>query len=590
MFMVEKCSGGYIIVMLAALWAQNPVTTSRPEVQIAGTVEWEQEGTPVPNAFVQVWYGGWGRSPGIARGTVAGPDGQFRIPHYAGRGVSFATVFSEEGGDWLHTERVFIPREAAEVRLRLEVPAPGRIEGKVLSRFGDPMHECSVALATDAHVIWDYPWETQTDARGHFAFDGIVSGEYVLRASKESHIQERRVSVRPEGITNVTVRLDPAYQVSVRGQILVPGLPRVSESFVAFYPVAPCPVSLVGSPPGKRAETEAENECYRVRLCGPGRYVVSVGTESYQWGNRGLPGPDYVGVVHLKPGQTELNVEGPFSTLRGRIAAPSGQPSANLQVSVAPSELPVGCEPWGLPRWIRRTVTDARGTFRMDNMKPGYYDVCLRDLETGAAWATDLRSGLRIGTMQKRVDWGFSKMADIAGTVSFPDGTPVEGAIAVLSWKDRENRNTVVPFASRENGAFPHFLVPPGSYGVMAVLPGYSCTQKAVRVTDTGQWNFILWPAGEVEVTLEGPAPDVAGRDVRVVDSAGHAIERLRSHFWTWIPELRPAIVLPTDRYGRTVIRGLRAGRYTLTVSDSQARAEVEVEALKRTQITIGVE
>ncbi len=99
--------------------------------------------------------------------------------------------------------------------------------------------------------------------------------------------------------------------------------------------------------------------------------------------------------------------------------------------------------------------------------------------------------------------------------------------------------------------------------------------------------KFELGEAGDVELSLEGPASKRRGRIVRILDGASKEVLRLRRHEMSGFRGLSRAIVRATDSSGRTLIRALRPGTYTVIVDGSKATAKVEVRAQARTRVSL---
>jgi Carboxypeptidase regulatory-like domain len=98
---------------------------------------------------------------------------------------------------------------AATARVRI-----GGIAGTVVDAHGRPVADATVTMQTS---YGQSPSATHTDAKGHFAFARYETGQYDLRAYWHGMFSDwtKRVVIRSDKTTEVTLRLPPAADVTV---------------------------------------------------------------------------------------------------------------------------------------------------------------------------------------------------------------------------------------------------------------------------------------------------------------------------------------------------------------------------------------
>mgnify|MGYP006280633299 FL=1 len=593
-----RCLRILLAVLAAALplWFARAAQADRcDEVTVEGRAVSRQTGRPLCGAHVQVWYDSCCYAHIPARSDVTAEDGSFRIRFYEGRGVNYVQIFNEEGGDWLHTRKVFIPRSGDRVRFRLDVPEPGVVRGRVLSPEGEPVAGAEVALQTDAALIWRTPCSGETDETGEFWFETVASGEYVLSCGKGDAHTEKGLRVRPGETAEVELTLDVRRRPPLQGRVTLGGKPAAGGR-IGFCGLDPDPTDLT-SRVGDLYETGQidDSGSYCIPALPRGRYIVVAaledGASQGDAGESETVYPDYVNVVTIKDGQRSLDIEAPKTVLEGRIVESPCDMVPNVMVSLAPSEVPVsfmGC--------MRHAWTDDNGVFRVRGLAPGTHDAYTFHHGTPDPASGEFlgppylgfRSGIKVNAGKTAVSWHRKECGVVRGHLRFGNGDPVEGAFLVHFWDENLRRWSLLPRETVSDGSYSPLRLPPGRYTFLAAMPGYSCESAIINVEGETDFSPTLVPAGEVKIRLRGEFEHVAGRIVKAQDQDGRELLRLHE---PWIafgePGLLPALVMPTDITGRTRIRGLRPGRYTLTVQGSDATANVRVKALEATQAVI---
>jgi Carboxypeptidase regulatory-like domain len=90
----------------------------------------------------------------------------------------------------------------------------GTISGTVLDAHGRPVADATVTMQTS---YGQSPSATHTDAKGHFAFARYETGQYDLQAYWHGMFSNwmKRVVIRSDKTTDITLRLPPAADVTV---------------------------------------------------------------------------------------------------------------------------------------------------------------------------------------------------------------------------------------------------------------------------------------------------------------------------------------------------------------------------------------
>jgi len=335
----------------------------QPARPIRGTVEDAATGRPVPDAFVF----------GEAEATRTDALGSFRL---ADRGSRMAWV-EAEGYALAEVVAPADPARPAKVALLREAP----ILGRVVDREGKPV-EGAVIWAMVGHLVfvpgaalskndsYGFPITARTDARGRFAFRGMPPG------AELDWIEVRHPSyrlARGEGLVLTAARptailVEPGCVVS--GEV-------VDES---GRPVAGASVGV-----GDRRRAGGESVVftgpdgrYRVANVAPGRCDLVVQPEAHA--------PKIVATVAdpARPAIHQVVVE-PGGSIGGKVVDAEARPVAGAPVGwITP------VDPSGVPQraydspFHRMTYTADDGTFRLDSLPPGEFQITVMRPAGGA--------------------------------------------------------------------------------------------------------------------------------------------------------------------------------------------------------------
>ncbi len=213
----------------------------------------------------------------------------------------------------------------------------------------------------------------------------------------------------------------------------------------------------------------------------------------------------------------------PGLEIRGRIRDADGTPATGARLSVNRHREPHDYWVHGIwqhdrHRVYRRVEQDARtievdndeeaGRFVVGGLAPAEYR-----LSASAPGADQARKVVSAGASDVEISLG--ALAEIAGTITLPDGSPVAQGTLVSNY-DQHSLDT-----SRENGRFRYdaergrfrLLVSPGEHTLVAHSDGYASVSADVLAT--------LDAPAEVELTLG----ETFGLAVHVHDAAGEPVE-----------------------------------------------------------------
>jgi hypothetical protein len=207
----------------------------------------------------------------------------------------------------------------------------------------------------------------KTDANGSYAFDGLPSGTYRVRADvparHRSDEDEDPIELEPDGCAraNFVIRPDTRVQGRVLDASGVPA-PGVRVELV--------PAGETGWVPGVEGETTDDDGVFRFDELAPGRYVLGVnGNEApnarYPYAPIFYPSStDRSGaaVLEVVEGEAfeglELHLEPPLAErmVTGIVTWPDGSPAASVYISLKDEEFQTAVGGSGV-------VTDAAGAF-----------------------------------------------------------------------------------------------------------------------------------------------------------------------------------------------------------------------------------
>jgi RNA polymerase sigma-70 factor (ECF subfamily) len=382
------------------------------------------------------------------------------------------------------------------------------------------------------------PFETTTDARGWFSFDGVPAGEWMLRASREEFAPHRLLVTMGE-----EVGVGPLHVFLSRGGSLL-----VQVLDAGGGPVPDEAIRLEGHE-RRSGRTDADGRLLLEHLEAGSYRVHRKGEE------------DGYRTVTVKPGQ---RVEVSFRIgcgVEGVALGPEGDPLPSAIVRLIPTEAREEYRSY-------QTRADEEGAFRIPEVQPGEYRVGVQLVGERAYVVTVGTVTLRPGDIVTR-RWQVARTS-ITGRVVLADREAARerGTVTITAHSVEGPAGEVigpVPAMAWANGEG-RFELPglsPGYYRIYARSAGWRETSRVVELPPSGiltDVDFLLERRRTGTLRLEVLEPDGT-------PAAGLSFSYLSDGKHTW-----------TTLHPREVSSGvyefeLDPGRQTVSVSRKGFRA-----------------
>ncbi len=500
-------------------------------------------------------------------------------------------------------------------------PPACTLQGSVVSMVGaTPVRKANVRLIPQQPSVGDLGVTTTTDAEGHFSFENLAAGRYLLMVTHSSFVtlggsgsgalsRTLAYTLAPgQTLKDVLVRLAPA--AVVRGRVTDEDGDPVTRAAVQVVSVDASARRQLASP---SATTDDQGE-YRVFSVPPGRYYLKA-TPGFDL-SRMMAGPAkpearsyiptfYPGTanretaapVDLRAGdEVSLNltlVRGAVYTVAGMLKNASGAPVVTGMVMVIQSSSPAG------------TTMVKEGKFEL-RLPPGRYTLMGMGMDEGfqpGSLPTNVHRSIVVTEAGLRdVDMvlgGSTGPGHVAGRVRAESGALPETQRLMLMLRplkatseDEDDPFSAIGggFATAKNdGTFELNNVAPGSYELVVsttargledwytrsvIVGGRDTVNSGLTVAGSAlQLDVVLSPAG---ATLEGVVQDrdqhpVPNSIVVLVPDASRSQHRSLYHTTT------------TDQGGRFQLRGLEPGDYTVYAwDDIEDETWFNTEAMRR--------
>jgi protocatechuate 3,4-dioxygenase beta subunit len=214
--------------------------------------------------------------------------------------------------------------------------------------------------------------------------------------------------------------------------------------------------------------------------------------------------PSEVVVVELDedaPPAVTLTLK-PGSALAGRVGWSDGRPAARAVLSLTPKDPAYrvgGLKPSGF-----LTKTDDDGSFRIDGLAPGRYEMIAFDPEHNSSTLALEEKEIVIEAGDNVLNVVAPARALVSGLVVDPKGRPVPQAQMRLHRRATDRPSWRIEAIGRDDGSFVFPSIPPGSYQISGWSEGFG--ESSTAAFDVGAENVT-----DVVVRL-GAGGSVAGR------------------------------------------------------------------------------
>ncbi len=465
----------------------------------------DPEGLPVAAAEVTLrrvqrppgMPGGYGFTrAGPGTSVATGADGRFRFQRL--EAGEYDLQVTRQGFVATGRDNVALSAETRAVDLGDVVLEPGVVlEGRVVGPKGAPVAEAQVQISRSDEPMfkrWS-PWHEPvlTDADGAFRLGGLRRGEPVrLAVGHPSYVrlETGEIEVPPAAPLTLELRLQGSLALRVVDPDGEP-VPRAEVSAVVETRVGSGQgVFSMGSSSYGLGATDQEGKL--LAQPEPGTHVLEVKAAGFE--TRRLPGVEVAGgetrslEVVLRRGTTGV-------TLVGRVTDHAGRALPGFHVQAVPNL--EGAEAEGI-RQDGFTETDADGSYRLEGLRPGRYEVEARGGRQRMA-----RAAVRLTAGTERLDLVVEAGTEVSGRVVDAAGRPVGGAVVRLHMI---SGGEAFQATSAADGSFAFDWVPEGTYRLLAEARGYA------RADVPGEVQVAGTAVGGLEVRLSEAGGAISGQ------------------------------------------------------------------------------
>ncbi|HHN75021.1 MAG TPA: carboxypeptidase regulatory-like domain-containing protein, partial [Acidobacteria bacterium] len=416
------------------------------------------------------------------------------------------------------------------------------VQGRVVDEADAPLAGAWVQLAPAAHP-WGGP-ERVTREDGSFDFEGVATGTYRVRASREGYAsaaQAPTIEVGAEGASGVEVVLR-------RGGVIEGQVEGIADS---RYPEVHVRAFIDAGEGSASAGLDHEGRFRLVDLAGGGWTVVArLDAEGRRTTARAQVDP-------AGPPAQVLMEFGQGLTLEGVVRI-AGKPLADAIVNLQGRDV-------AAMGWSR---TDSAGRFRVADLDPGHYDLEVRD------WSTGLTHLEVVEVLADRdMEIEIPSVSVTGRIVDAQDREPLAGVRVTLvpaGTNDAETLSLGAYAATTDlDGRFRISHVTDGSWLLRTQRKGYAATSELVTIQggrDPDPRELAIEATEGVVLDLVLPSgvyPESAR--VAVLDAAGNSVL---------------AGAYPTSEKGRLRLGGVPAGQWLILVATpATGIAQVQVAA-----------
>jgi len=532
-------------------------------VKVKGQVV-DRKGNPVPSALVLLWR--IGQAATDSRETSTNEQGDFTFDRLAPGNVSVLVQAAGIGS--VKLDSVAIPARALHLVLEgLGVSISGTVMGPKGPEAQATVRLGGAGLRTSR--------STNTDAGGHFIFQGLGPGDYAIRAGSVILASgTRKVTMAASDVSNFDLTMGSGEVVS--GTVIDSQRKPLTGATVVVQsvPLDECPETLSVDVVGYFSTIALTRGLYQVTASMPG--FVPQPPQFISVNGR----PPNISIQVFRAGRVLgrlLTPSGvPASGAEIRLTAPSGPSYPSDRLPVVAGNLPLAAEAASLgtqllPHVLRsRAVTvDSKGAFELGELRPGSYGltaqlegvgqlaVAPRPVKEGAT--TDFTTLKLIANLPSPlpIPTTIHGTRKLSGVVRDPKGRALPNTSIAVSTSEKAVDEFVSSISGR-NGEFSFTDLPEQKALVLVARnPALGTTSVAVSLTEKSVVIQFASPGG-----IEGDIVDERGR---FVQGAQVSIQSAEGN---------PGPPVQMSGAGFRVM-GVPAGTWTLTVNTSQMQKPV---------------
>jgi len=366
------------------------------------------------------------------------------------------------------------PRPGEHLVLDLPLVEGGTLAGRVLDDAGGPVAGARLEVTVDPLMLGQGGFEVregETDDEGRFTLAHVATGELIVAAEADGHLDARTELELGPGEARSDLELVLDLGNAIAGHVRWPdGAPAVEVQVVAEFDMANLggmgAFNAMRGPRGK-AKTDADG-AFRVSGLGKGPFTVRAEAqrEGATWSvSRDAVAPETLDV--------ELVLEETLA-IAGRVVDDRGEPLSNFRVRA--QEKTGGMIPgMGGARRSER-FEDEDGAFRLEGLSERTWMV--RAEAEGHGQAEPLEVALA-GAPKEDLLLTLPRAASVRGVVVAPDGRPVGGAEVTLKFELMDmarlaNLGESPSAVSEPDGSFLLEGLTPGTLKLVAAAEGFA--------------------------------------------------------------------------------------------------------------------
>ena len=500
----------------------------------------------------------------IGRSVTTDEQGRFALPGLVAGSYRVVARKGELVGTSAHPVRLAVAARKDDLEIRLQ---PGVVlEGTVRGEDGEVVASAALWAVPEDLARGSRPVHrrVQSDAKGRFRLDGLLTGVYKVRVQAPGFTsKEEPIPMVEPGVVRKDMVL--AAELLVTGEVLDAGGAPVAGARVEGQ-VQPRRAGLILA---DRTETDERGQ-FVLRRLAPGELRLAARTDG---------GVVNAPVQVLPPGHTgrfTLRLQ-PGARLSGTVAWDDGQPAANVLV-VAQSRA-VGIT------HVLEARSDGEGRFSVGPLPPGNASVHAVPPDERAAHLASSDApqvDLALTPGEDRTDVAlkvFRRSDSIRGLVNGPDGQPVGDALLSIE-KEQDGLPVTDRTRRASTGADGSFVIESlarGTYTVIATHPRYTEVKRRGVVTGGGTVRLAFEPAASLAGMVVTSGGEPVGTFALTVTPAGPRT----------MPAVAPGTIPPPpapprppeevrSASGEFELGALAAGTYKLTaVAPDGAAAEL---------------